>query len=142
MVAQAAHSLSVAALCTSTFVQAYLLISIFPYAGYMTIDTYRGSRTINEENAGTYAGLLASFFMLGRTLSAYPWGLAADIYGRKPVLILSLLTSAVFSLMFGLSKTFSFALAARFLAGILQQYSVNRQDVSDRDCQGRRKSRS
>lgn len=116
MVVQA-HSLSVAALCTSTFVQAYLLISIFPYAGYMAIDTYRGDRIINEENAGTYAGLLASFFMLGRTLSAYLWGIGADACGRKPALIWSLLTSSGFSLMFGLSKTFRFALLARFLLG-------------------------
>lgn len=83
----------------------------------MAIDIYKGNRSVNEENAGTYAGLLASFFMLGRALSAYPWGLAADIYGRKPALILSLLTSAVFSLMFGLSKTFGFALATRFWLG-------------------------
>ena len=83
----------------------------------MAIDIYKGNRTINEENAGTYAGLLASFFMLGRALSAYPWGLAADIYGRKPALIWSLLTSALFSLMFGLSKTFGVALATRFWLG-------------------------
>ena len=83
----------------------------------MAIDIYRGSRTINEENAGTYAGFLASFFMLGRALSAYPWGLAADIYGRKPALIWSLLWSAIFSLMFGLSQTYAFALATRFWLG-------------------------
>ena len=83
----------------------------------MAIDIYKGNRTIDEENAGTYAGLLASFFMLGRALSAYPWGLAADIYGRKPALIWSLLTSGLFSLMFGLSKTFGVALATRFWLG-------------------------
>jgi MFS family permease len=69
----------------------------------------------NQENAGYYAGLLASSFMMGRALTAYHWGKAADIYGRKTVLFASLLNSIIFSIWFGLSTSFPLALLWRFL---------------------------
>ena len=73
---------------------------------------------LTEESAGTFAGILSSSFMVGRAFSSYPWGKIADIYGRKFVLIVSLLNSAIFSLVFGLSPTFSVAVTSRFLMGL------------------------
>ena len=73
---------------------------------------------ITPETAGPYAGLLASSFMAGRTLSSYPWGRLADVYGRKCVLLSSLTLSAVFSLLFGMSQSFRAAMLWRFLLGL------------------------
>lgn len=46
-----------------------------------------------EEDIGYYAGYVGSAFMLGRALTSVFWGVIADRYGRKPVIILG--TSAV-----------------------------------------------
>ena len=55
--------------------------------------------------------------MVGRTFSAYPFGKIADIYGRKFVLVFSLIVSAIGSLAFGFSTSYSMAVAVRFLMG-------------------------
>ena len=108
------HATSTAALCMCTFTQAYLLISVFPYAGFMVVDLVP-NHTV--ENAGTYAGFLASSFMTGRAFSSYHWGTLADMYGRKFALCASLIMSTIFSLMFGLSRSFRCAIFWRFLLG-------------------------
>lgn len=74
--------------------------------------------SLDEESAGSYAGLIAAAFMTGRALSAYGWGKLADVYGRVPVLQVSLALSCAFSLLFGLSTNFWVAIAWRFLLGL------------------------
>ena len=71
---------STIALCLCTLTHSYLLISVFPYSGYMAIDLLS---SVNEENAGSYAGWIASSFMLGRAISSYAWGKAADVLWEK-----------------------------------------------------------
>jgi len=92
-----------------------LLISAFPYAGFLAIELIE---SVNEDNVGRYAGLIASSFMLGRALTSIFWGRVADVYGRVTVLQISLLLSCVFSLLFGVVSTFAGALAIRFLLGL------------------------
>ena len=110
------HAVSTAALCCCSFMNAYLVISVFPYAGYMVMEL--GGDQFTTANVGTYAGLLASSFMLGRTLSGVAWGKAADIYGRSTILKTCLLLSSVFSLLFGLSTRLPWALVWRFCLGL------------------------
>lgn len=55
--------------------------------------------------------------MIGRTVTAHLWGLFADIYGRRFVIILSLIGSGVASLWFGLTDSYNQALIARFMTG-------------------------
>ena len=100
-------------LCCCMLVHSYLLISVFPYSGYMAMDLLDLSR----EEAGSYAGWLAASFMLGRALTSVPWGWVADSHGRRTVLVISLALSAVGSLAFGLSPTFAAAMSFRFLLG-------------------------
>jgi MFS family permease len=109
------YAASTVALCLCTLTHAYLLISVFPYAGFLAIDLIPGT---NSETAGSYAGLIASMFMLGRTLSSYGWGKLADRYGRSFVIYFSLLSSGICTLGFGLSTTFGAALAWRFCLGL------------------------
>lgn len=99
----------------SLLVQSYLLVSVFPYSGFLAMHLIPG---LNEETAGSYAGLIASSFMAGRTFSSFEWGKAADRYGRVFVIKMSLLLSAVFSILFGLAPTFPMALILRFLLGL------------------------
>ena len=64
---------------------------------------------------GFYAGYVASAFTFGRFVSGYPLGQVTDAVGRKPVIISGLLSIMVFSLTFGLSPTFGFAITTRFV---------------------------
>jgi MFS family permease len=109
------HTASTAALCLCTLAQSWLLISVFPYSGFMAIFLVPG---VDEENAGSYAGLIASAFMVGRAITSYAWGKAADVYGRKFVLVSSLGLSCLFSLLFGIAPTFRLAILSRFLLGM------------------------
>lgn len=91
------------------------MISMFPYSGFMVISLLPGTTV---DSVGTFAGILASSFMIGRTLSSYAWGKAADVYGRVFVLKWTLLLSGVFSLFFGTSTSLTAALVWRFCAGM------------------------
>ncbi|CAM9273108.1 unnamed protein product [Choristocarpus tenellus] len=94
----------------------FALSSLFPYVGYMVQDI---GIARSKDEAGFYAGYVASAFMLGRFLFSYFWGRFSDMHGRKPGLCIGLLAIAVFSLGFGVSQTFSWAIACRFLLGAM-----------------------
>ena len=102
-------------LCIATFTHSWLLISVFPYSGFMAIFLIP---SLDEENAGSYAGLLASAFMIGRATTSYGWGKVADRYGRRFVILTSLALSSILSLLFGLSTSFGLALLWRFVLGL------------------------
>lgn len=104
-----------ASLAVCMLVQSYLLVGVFPYSGFMALHLVDG---LTEESVGSYAGFIASSFMVGRTLSSFEWGKSADKYGRVFVIKSSLLLSALFSILFGLAPTFSLALLARFCLGM------------------------
>ncbi|CAO2831397.1 unnamed protein product [Amaranthus hypochondriacus] len=88
--------------------------SIFPFLYYMVRGFGIAKR---EEDVSFYAGFEGSAFMVGRTLTAIIWGMVADRYGRKPVMILSTLSVVIFNTMFGLSTNYWMALVSRFLLG-------------------------
>jgi MFS family permease len=103
----------VVALCSVTFLQAYLLVGVFPYAAFMAIQFLQ----IQEEQAGPYAALFATSFMIGRTMTAHLWGLLADVYGRRFAMICSLVGSGLASLWFGMANSYSQAIVARGMIG-------------------------
>ncbi|CAN0234961.1 unnamed protein product, partial [Ectocarpus sp. 4 AP-2014] len=82
----------------------YALANLFPYVGTL-VKTLLKLETTNE--VGFYAGYVASSFTFGRFLSGYVWGSATDIIGRKPVIIIGLLSITIFSMIFGMSETYS-----------------------------------
>ncbi|CAM9581917.1 unnamed protein product [Ectocarpus sp. 12 AP-2014] len=94
----------------------YSLSSLFPYVGYMV--QHLGVADDKDE-AGYYAGYLASAFMVGRFATSYFWGRFADRYGRLPVVYIGLSSIGVLSLAFGLSTSFWWALTCRFLLGAM-----------------------
>ena len=51
--------------------------------------------------------------MFGRFAGGYALGRIADCVGRKPVMVSGLISIATFSLTFGLSSSFSFAIGSR-----------------------------
>jgi len=109
------HFRATSALCLCTLTHAYLLISPFPYSGFMAVHLVP---SLNLENAGTAAGLLSSFFMVGRAVSSVHWGKFSDKYGRKLTIQISLIFSLIFSLSFGLAPSFNLAICSRFILGM------------------------
>ena len=105
-------------LCFCMLTHSYLLISVFPYSGFLA--TRLLDLSTDDARVGLYAGVLASSFMAGRAVTSLLWGRAADAYGRRTVLLSSLVLSGVLSLAFGLVTDDSFfatAVAIRFLLG-------------------------
>ncbi|KAL5095867.1 hypothetical protein RYX36_000194 [Vicia faba] len=90
--------------------------SLFPYLYFMIRDFNIAER---EEDISAYAGYLGSAFMFGRSLTSIFWGLVADRYGRKPVVILGVISVIIFNILFGLSTSFWMAVATRFFLGCL-----------------------
>jgi MFS family permease len=124
------------ALCSAVLSMFYSLMNVFPYSGFMAMQLIP---TLTHETAGTYAGMLSSSFMVGRAISSFAWGTVADTYGRKFVLLFSLWNTIVFSLMFGLSPNFTWAMLTRFLMGlgngtmVVARTSISELAHGDRD---------
>lgn len=90
--------------------------SIFPFVYFMVKD-FNIAKT--EADISTYAGYVGSSMMLGRTLTSILWGMISDRYGRKPVIIIGIITVIIFNTLFGLSTNFWMAISMRFLLGCL-----------------------
>ncbi|KAK6234717.1 hypothetical protein SCA6_010054 [Theobroma cacao] len=68
-------------------------------------------------NYSNLLSLLGSSFMVGRALTSLFWGVVADRYGRKPIILMGIFSVVVFNTLFGLSTSFWMALSMRFLLG-------------------------
>ncbi|KAJ1392851.1 MFS transporter superfamily [Sesbania bispinosa] len=90
--------------------------SLFPFVYFMIKDFNIAER---EEDISTYAGYVGSAFMLGRALTSILWGMISDRYGRKPVIIIGVITVVIFNTLFGLSTNLWMAISMRFFLGSL-----------------------
>ncbi|XP_057851928.1 protein ZINC INDUCED FACILITATOR 1 isoform X4 [Cryptomeria japonica] len=95
-------------------VNALPISSLFPFLYFMVRDFHVTNRS---EDIATYAGILGSSFMVGRFLFSVIWGVAADRYGRKPVIIIGAISIIVLNTLFGLSVNYWMAISTRFLLG-------------------------
>lgn len=101
-------------LCCTRVVEPIAFFSIFPYINSM-IENVGG---IAKEDVGFYCGLIESLFSLTQMCVMIFWGKASDRYGRKPVLVLSILGISVSITLFGMSQSIAQMVAARCLAGV------------------------
>ncbi|KAG2279171.1 hypothetical protein Bca52824_061726 [Brassica carinata] len=88
--------------------------SLFPFLYYMIGDFNIAKK---EEDIGFYAGFVGCSLMLGRTLTSVVWGIVADRYGRKPVILIGTASVVIFNTLFGLSVNFWMAIITRFCLG-------------------------
>uniref|UniRef100_A0A1D1ZE51 Putative peptide/nitrate transporter At3g43790 n=1 Tax=Anthurium amnicola TaxID=1678845 RepID=A0A1D1ZE51_9ARAE len=99
-----------------TLCSALPISSLFPFLYFMIRDFHIAKR---EEDIGYYAGYVGSSFMFGRALTSLFWGVVADRYGRKPVIVFGTISVIIFNTLFGLSSSFWMAILTRFLLGCL-----------------------
>lgn len=72
-----------------------------------------------DDDASFWSALLVSSFAGAEALTAWIWGSLSDKWGRKPCILFALCATAATCLMFGFSRVYGLALAARILGGLL-----------------------
>ena len=70
-------------------------------------------------HVGNKAGYLGSAYFIGNFIGSLLWGWISDKIGRRPVLLMGMLGTLATELLFGFSQNFAWAIAARFLWGLL-----------------------
>ncbi|XP_066306089.1 probable peptide/nitrate transporter At3g43790 isoform X2 [Miscanthus floridulus] len=93
--------------------------SLFPFLYFMIRDLHIAKQT---QDIGFYAGFVGASYMCGRALSSTVWGIVADKYGRKPVIVLTLVAIVIFNTLFGLSLNYWMAIITRCLLGVMCGY--------------------
>ena len=70
-------------------------------------------------SVGDKAGYLGSAYFVGSFIGSLLWGWMSDKIGRRSVLLMGMLGTLGTELLFGFSQNFAWAIAARFLWGLL-----------------------
>lgn len=91
-------------------------MSVFPYVYYM-VESFHV--TDNDQKIAVFAGMITSAFTFAEFSSGLFWGRLSDRIGRKPVLIMGLIGTAMSMLVFGFSPNLTTAMIARALGGLL-----------------------
>lgn len=106
------------ALCANTFPavvrfsEPLAYTSVFPYLPEMIKDF-----GVEQNKIARWAGLTSAVFSLAQSITAVPWGRAADRYGRKPMIILGLLSTMVTFVVWGMSTSLTMAIIVRAIQG-------------------------
>jgi len=91
-------------------------MSIFPYVYYM-VESFHV--TDNDRKIALYAGMITSSFTFAEFSAGMFWGRMSDRIGRKPVLIMGLIGTAISMMVFGFATNLPTAMIARALGGLL-----------------------
>ncbi|KAI7907138.1 major facilitator superfamily domain-containing protein [Cokeromyces recurvatus] len=103
------------AICVCRFAEPICFTVIFPFVVQMIRDFH----IADEKGVGYYVGLITSCFALAQLLTGIHWGILSDRIGRRPVILQGLVGTISSILLFGLSKSFIWALLSRSLCGLL-----------------------
>lgn len=91
-------------------------MSIFPYVYHM-VESFHV--TDNDRKIALYAGMITSSFTFAEFSASMFWGRMSDKIGRKPVLIMGLMGTAISMIVFGFAPNLATAMVARALGGLL-----------------------
>ncbi|KAM0344434.1 hypothetical protein ACHAPU_007618 [Fusarium lateritium] len=86
--------------------------SVFPYLPSMV-----ASFGIPTNKVGSWVGLTSGVFSVSQSITAVAWGKAADTYGRKPMIILGLLSTMICFIVWGMSTSLPMAIIVRAIQG-------------------------
>lgn len=89
---------------------------IFSFLPFMIMHFFEG---LSKSEVGYRAGILGSAFSFGSLFGNFIWGVTSDKIGRRPVLLMGLVGTAVSAALFGFAPSFWVAVLARFLWGLL-----------------------
>ena len=86
--------------------------SVFPYLPAMV-----SSFGVPTNKVGSWVGVTSGVFSIAQSITAVAWGRASDTYGRKPTIILGLLSTMVCFIVWGMSTSLPMAIAVRAIQG-------------------------
>jgi len=89
--------------------------SVIPFAPFM-VQSFNVVQ--DPKQVGYWVGFITATFSLAQVLSAYAWGVWADRFGRKPVIVSGLAFTAFFLVLFGFAESLWQASVTRFAAGL------------------------
>ena len=101
-------------LCYARMIEPIAFFSIFPFINQMI----QANGQLASADVGFYSGLIESLFSLTQMAVMLGWARAADRFGRKPVLVVSLAGMSVCTAGFGFATTIGQMVALRCLAGV------------------------
>ncbi|KAH8712205.1 major facilitator superfamily domain-containing protein [Phaeosphaeriaceae sp. PMI808] len=101
-------------LCFTAIVEPIAFFAIFPYINFMIEKV----GNIEKAEVGFYSGLIESLFSATQMCVMVFWGKASDRYGRKPILVISLVGVALATALFGMSQSLWQMIVARCFAGL------------------------
>ncbi|KAL4934452.1 MFS transporter [Aspergillus undulatus] len=91
-------------------------MSIFPYVYHM-VDSFGVADS--DQKIALYAGMITSSFTFAEFSAGMFWGRMSDKIGRKPVLVMGLIGTAISMIVFGFAPNLATAIVARALGGLL-----------------------
>ncbi|PCG97911.1 Tetracycline resistance protein, TetA/multidrug resistance protein MdtG [Penicillium occitanis (nom. inval.)] len=101
-------------LCFARIAEPIAFFSVFTFIGQMIKD----AAGVAEPEVGFYSGLIESIFSFVQMLLMIPWGRAADKFGRKPVLVISMAGLSTACALFGTSRSIWEMIMYRSIAGM------------------------
>lgn len=96
-------------------VNSILGIYIFPYLPQL-MEMYGVTKDPNK--IGYYAGVMGGALFFGRVFSSSLWGRCADMYGRIPCLVWSMVISGILNTAFTFTTNYYWALLIRLASGV------------------------
>ncbi|RVX69561.1 hypothetical protein B0A52_06625 [Exophiala mesophila] len=95
------------------FAEPVAMTSVYPYIPEM-IQSFH----VPHDKVAKWAGLMSATFSLSQCLTGIAWGRASDRFGRKPIILIALTCTMIFSVMFGFSTNLVWAFIFRSLQGL------------------------
>ncbi|KAJ4271522.1 hypothetical protein NW762_000226 [Fusarium torreyae] len=86
--------------------------SVFPYLPSMV-----SSFGVPTNKVGSWVGLTSGVFSIAQSITAVAWGKASDTYGRKPMIIMGLLSTMICFIIWGMSTSLPMAITIRAIQG-------------------------
>ncbi|KAJ8903753.1 hypothetical protein NDN08_000288 [Rhodosorus marinus] len=114
-----------------------LLIAIFDVCVLMipvpiAPEFVEGHLKLSGPHVGVAVGLITSAYHLGNSISSAMMGDISDVHGRKPVILLGMVTSCVTVALFPLSTSLWMAVGNRFLCGFFNaNITMTKSSISD-----------
>jgi MFS family permease len=76
------------------------------------------SFNVPTADVAKYAGMMSAVFSMSQAFTGIAWGRASDRFGRKPMIMAALTSTMIAGVLFGFSRSLTWAFAARSIQGL------------------------